>query len=170
MKIVEGIDASAKVEELTEQEKDDFFTSLVMGKDVTEEVDTGRGKFTLRFPKAKDILSIGKITAFRRGYKPAEAFYEQTDMLNIMASTLDVVVVSGPDWFEAAKKANKNFNFMEVPSREFIYELYGKAYSFRGEVEKRLNAREGTGGERIPSAENADAALDGGAFGGLASG
>jgi hypothetical protein len=134
---------------------------------VTEEVDTERGRFEVKYPKPKDMLSIGRLSASRRNYKPAGAFDAETEMFNVMASTLDVVVVKGPDWFENAKNANKYFTFLEVPSREFITELYGKAYSFRSEVEKRLVPGKGPAGERIPAAEGADDPVDGGAFGGL---
>jgi hypothetical protein len=170
MKVVEGIDTENKVAALTDHEKDEFFTNMVMGKDVTEEVDTGRGKFTVKYPKLKDMISIGRIAAHRRDYKPASAFDMQTEMYNIMASTLDVVVVSGPKWYEGAKDANKNFSFVEVPSREFISELYGKAYSFREQVDKRLDSDSGAADKRLPAKAGADDAVDGGAFGGLASG
>jgi hypothetical protein len=88
VKVVEGIDTSAKVEKLTEQEQDDVFTKLVLGKDVTEDVDTSRGKFEVKYPKPKDMLVIGRLSASRRDYKPAGAFDAETEMFNIMASTL----------------------------------------------------------------------------------
>jgi hypothetical protein len=167
MKVVDRVDTQNRVEELTEQERDDLFTRMVTGKDVTEEVETGRGRFTVKYPKPKDLMAIGRLAAFRRDYKPAEAFDSQSEMCNIMASTLDVVVVSGPPWFENAKKSNRVFSFMEAPGREFITELYGKAYSFREEVDKRLAQEEGDSGKRVSAAEGADDAVDGGAFGGL---
>jgi hypothetical protein len=77
------------------------------------------------------------------------------------------VVGKGPDWFENVKSANRNFTFLEVPSREFITELYGKAYSFRGEVEKRLVPGKESTDKRISPAKGADDLVDGGAFGGL---
>jgi hypothetical protein len=169
MEIVNKIDTGPKVDELSEKERDDLFTQLVMGKDATEEVETSRGKFVVKYPKGSDMMAIGRIAAYRRDYKPASAFDVQTDMLNVMASTLDAVVVSGPPWFEAAKTANKNFTFLEVPSREFINELYGKAYTFRVQVDKRFEAEAGSGDKRVPAEPGATAAVDGGAFGGLAS-
>jgi hypothetical protein len=167
MKIVDGIDTNTKVEKLTEDERDDYFTRLVLGKDVTEDVDTERGRFEIKYPKPKDMLAIGRLSAARRDYKPAGAFDNETEMFNIMASTLDVVVIKGPDWFENAKKTNKYFSFLEVPSRELILELYGKAHSFRGEVETRLVPGKGAECERISAAAGADDAVGGGAFGGL---
>lgn len=169
MKVVDEIDSSAKADELTQKEREDYFTKLIMGKDVTEEVKTSRGIFTVKYQKPKDMFAIGRIAAYRRDYKPAAAFDGQTEMFNVMVSTLDVVVVSGPDWFESAKKANKNFSFQEVPSREFISELYGKAYTFREQVDQSFETEAGTAGGTVPAADGADDAVDGGAFRGLSS-
>jgi hypothetical protein len=169
MKVVDPINTQEQVEKLTEEQRDDFFTRLVMGKDVTEEVETGKGTFTVKYPKAKDFISIGRIAATRRNFKPIEGFDVDTEMVNIMASTLDIVVVSGPKWYEDAKKANLNFSFLEVPSRVFLAELYGKAYSFREKVELRLNQDEGSADQRIPPETGDDDPVDGGAFGGLSS-
>jgi hypothetical protein len=169
MKTVDAIDTEKKVEKLTEEEKDDFFTKMVMGKDVTDEIETSRGTFTVKYPKPKDMISIGKIAAYRRNYKPVEAFDVTSENDNIMTATLDVVVVSGPEWYENAKKINKFFSFVEVPSRAFLAELYGKAYSFRGQVEKCLDEGETPADQRVPAEEGAHDAVDGGAFGGLAS-
>jgi hypothetical protein len=165
MEIVDQIETTERVERLTEEQRDDFFTKLVMGKDVTENVETDKGTFTVKFPKSKDILAIGRIMSLRRNFKPVEAFDSESDMVNTMASTLDVVVVSGPKWFEDAKKANLNFSFLEVPSREFLAELYGKAYSFREKVESRLNQTKGSADKRIPPQAGDDDPVDGGAFG-----
>ncbi|MDR2193463.1 MAG: hypothetical protein LBP19_03215 [Treponema sp.] len=168
MKIVDAIDAEKTAEKLTEEEKDDFFTKMVMGKDVTEEIETRRGTFKVKYPKPKDMIAIGKIAAYRRDYKPVEAFDLAGENENIMAATLDVVVVSGPEWYENAKKVNKFFSFTEVPSRAFLAELYGKAYSFRRKVEECLSEGEGPTGGRLPAEKGAHDDVDGGVFGGLA--
>ena len=167
MEVVDHIDTQEQVEKLTEEQRDDFFTKLVMGKDVTEEVETSKGIFTVKFPKSKDSLSIGRIMALRRNFKPVESFDSESEMINTMASTLDVVVVSGPKWFEDAKKTNSNFSFLEVPSRAFLAELYGKAYSFREKVEPRLDQTEGSTDKRIPSKDGDDDPVDCSAFGSL---
>jgi hypothetical protein len=169
MKVVDRIDTQERVEKLTDEQRDDFFTKLVMGKDVTEEVETGTGVFTIKYPKSKDLLTIGRIMSLRRNYKPVEAFDAESEMVNTIASTLDVVVVSGPKWFEDAKKANLNFSFLEVPSRAFLAELYSKAYSFREKVEPRLNPVKGSDDKRVPPEKGDDGPMDGGAFGGLTS-
>jgi hypothetical protein len=169
IKTVPRIEAKDPVEKLTEEKKDDLFTDMIMGKDVTDEVETGRGKFEIKYPRAADIVKIGNLMAFRRNYKPIESFDAETEMVNVMASTLDVVVVSGPPWYEEAKKTNPKFTFLEAPSREFLAELYSKAYSFRGEVEQRLDVGKRPAGKRISAKKGNDDAMDGGAFGSLSS-
>jgi hypothetical protein len=169
MKVVDAIDTTKKAEKLTEREREDYFTKLVMGKDVTEEVETKRGKFTVKYPKPADLIAIGRIMAFRRDYKPVEAFDARSEEMNLVTATLDVVVVSGPEWFENARKARTTFSFVEAPSRSFLLELYGKAYSFRAKVESVLTEGEGAGDQRVPAEPGDDGAVDGGAFGGLAS-
>ena len=165
--VVDRIENKDPVEKFTDEEKDDLFDNMVMGKDATYFVDTSRGKFKVKYPRAADILTIGNLTAFRRNYKPIESFDAETEMVNVMASTLDVVVVSGPDWYEKAKIKNQKFSFAEVPSKEFLAELYSKAYSFRSEIEQRFGVGEGSAGKRIPSQKGDDAPVGGGAFGNL---
>jgi len=133
--VVDRIENKDPVEKFTEGEKDDLFTQMIMGKDATYSVDTSRGNFKVKYPRAADIVTIGNLEAFRRNYKPVEGFDTGTEFINVMASTLDVIVVSGPPWFEEAKKANKKFSFLEVPDKEFLAELYSTAHSFRGEIE-----------------------------------
>jgi hypothetical protein len=167
MDVVDHINTKDRVERLTENQRDDLFVKLITGKDVTENVETSQGKFVVKYPKAIDILTIGKIAALRRNYKSIEGFDAETEMINMMASTLDVVVVSGPKWFEDARNAKESFSFLEVPSREFLAELYGKAYSFREKVESRLNQTKGSADKRIPPQTGDDDPVDGGAFGSL---
>jgi hypothetical protein len=167
MKVVDRIDTQERVEKLTDEQRDNYFTKMVTGKDITEEVETEKGRFTIKYPKPKDQLAIGRLMAFRRNFKPTEGFDSETEMVNAMASTLDVVVVSGPKWFEDAKKVNLNFSFLEVPSRAFLAELYGKAYSFREKVEIRLNQTKGSADQRVPPEKGNDDPVDGGAFGSL---
>jgi hypothetical protein len=115
------------------------------------------------------MIAIGKIAAYRRNYKPVEAFDVTSENDNIMTATLDVVVVSGPEWYENAKKINKFFSFVEVPSRKFLTEFYSKVYSFREQVEICLDEGEEPTDQRLPAEAGADDPVDGGAFGGLAS-
>ncbi len=169
MEVVDKIERQEHVGKLTEEQRDDFFANLVMGKDVTEEIETSKGKFTVKYPKPKDYLLIGQLMSLRRQYKPAEAFGGESSFINTMVSTLDAVVVSGPEWFEKAKKASKDFSFEEVPSRAFLAELYGKAHQFREKVESRLDETEESADRGVPAKASDDDAVDGGAFGGLSS-
>jgi len=168
MGVVDRIDNS-QAEKLTEEQRDDLFTQLIMGKDYTEEVKTSQGNFVVKFARAADDLAIGKLAAARRNYRPVEGFDDNAEMANVMASTLDVVVVSGPKWFEDAKKLNKNFSFLEVPSRLFIAELYGKAYSFRDKIEKGFSEEGEPANRGVPSKAGDNGAVGGGVFEGLSS-
>ena len=169
MEVVDRIEPQEQIEKLTEGQRDDLFTKLVMGKDVTEAVNTSQGRFVVKYPKAADFVRIGKLAALRRNYKPVEGFDSETEMINMMASTLDAVVVSGPDWFDKAKKGNPNFSFLEVPSRAFLAELYGKAYSFREKVESDFNQTEEPVDQRVPAETGNNDTVDSGAFGSLSS-
>jgi hypothetical protein len=169
MQLKDRVETQEQIEKLTEEQRDDYFTKLIMGKDVTDEVETSRGKFEIKYPIAADFVAIGKIAAFRRNYKPVDAFDLETEMLITMLSTLDIVVLSGPPWFEKAKREIKNFSFSEVPSRVFISELYGKAYSFRKEVELLIDSPEESTNKRISTDPGIDEAVGGGAFGNLSS-
>jgi len=164
MQVVDRVETQERVEKLTEEQKDDLFTKLITGKDVTEEIETSKGKFVVKYSKTADLLAIGKIAAYRRNYRPPECFDTETEMINMMASTLDIVVVSGPKWFEDVKTVNKNFSFLEVPSRAFLSELYGKAYSFREEVELRLDPPQGSGDKPVSAKESDDDTVGSGAF------
>jgi hypothetical protein len=169
MKVVDRIEAQE--EKLTEEQKDNLFTKMVMGKDVTEEIETSRGKFTVKFPRPADLITIGKIAAVRRGNRAVESFDEGTDMLITMTSTLDVLVVdnpgANPKWYENARKKENGFTFMDVPSRAFLSELYGKVYSFREKVESRFDKAEGTNDKPVSPAKGADGAVGDGVLEGL---
>ena len=152
-------------EKLTDEEREDLFIKLTMGKDATKEIESSKGKFIVKYPLPADHLRIGNLAAARRNFRPIEAFDYETETVNAMASTLDVVVVSGPAWYENAKKLKKSFTFLEVPSRAFIAELYGLAYSFRKEVEQILDEAQRPGNKRVPPKESVDDTVDSGSFG-----
>lgn len=124
---------------LTKDEINDLFKSIVMGKDATEWIDTSKGKFKIKFPRAKDLEAIGRTTAIRLNGIPAVCF--DADIYNFMQqiATLDVIVIDGPDWYRLAKKNNMNFSWRDFPSDKFIQEVYAKAYQFRMEVQKKID-------------------------------
>lgn len=154
-------------ESLSESEKEDVFTMLLMGKDVTSEIETTRGTFVVKFPKQKDNIAIGRLMALNRGGLPAGSFDVENENRNLICSTLNVVVTSAPAWFENAKKNIKNFSFEEVPDEEFLLELYQKARSFREEVQKSFDKGNGAGPARISTAESVASNVEHGVFDGV---
>ena len=71
---LEKIENENRISELTEIETDNLFRSIVMGQDVTEWIDTSKGKFKVKFPRARDLEKIGKLTAMRLGGIPVASF------------------------------------------------------------------------------------------------
>ncbi len=131
MKITEEI----KQEEIQEIEEDrDIFFALISGKTVTEEIETSRGNFTVKFPKQKDLLYIDRRVAAMRAGLPASAFDSSANFALQKVAFLDVVVEAGPEWFNKLKKKN-TLIWEEVPDTDFIDEVYVKALSFREKVQ-----------------------------------
>ena len=168
--IVDKVDRTNEVEQLTEGEREDVFSRLVMGKDVTTKVATSRGEFIIKYPKQRDVITIGKLMAYHRNGLSAVAFDAFPDRVNMICSTLDVIVVSGPAWFEAARKANPNFSFQEVPDEEFNDELYQKASAFRTEMQKIIGKTSKPKAAPVPASENNKAAVGDGLFDGITEG
>lgn len=167
MQLVDKIDTRERVEKLTEERRDDFFVRMITGKDVTEDVETSKGVFTLKYPKAKDLLSIGRIAAFRRDFKPVDGYDAGTEMLNIMAATLDVMVVSGPRWFEDAKKQIQTFLFWRRRAVSSSRNFTVKRIRFERTLSAALIREKGrTISEYLPQGD--DDPMGGGAFGSLA--
>ena len=138
MKVVEAIKKNED-DFLSDAQKDNLFESIVRGKDVIEEIETSRGKFEVKFPRTTDIETIGKLTAYRLRGLSVQCFDEQIYNLIQMVATLDVVIVSGPAWFENVKKDNKDFSWGDVPSQKFIGEVYAKALEFRKKVQELVD-------------------------------
>ena len=126
-----GIDA--------EDKKSDYFFAMLNGQTISETITTTRGDFKLKFPKQKDIITIGRMAAFMRGGIPAANFDAASDYEIQKCAALDVMVASGPEWFENARKKDKNFSWRSVPDARFVDEVYAKALEFRlrvqGEIE-----------------------------------
>ena len=125
--------------ELSEFQKENLFDSIVRGKDVIEKIETSRGTFEIKFPRAKDLETIGRLTAYRLNGISEKCFDDATYSLIQQIATLDVVVRSGPAWYENAKKENSNFSWGDVPSQKFIGEVYAKAFEFRFKVQTMLD-------------------------------
>jgi hypothetical protein len=85
---------------------------------------------------------------------PAANFDAGGDYEIQKCATLDVMVESGPSWFNQAKKKDQNFSWGNVPDAGFVDEVYAKALSFRQRVQTRLKGIEeapnGGAAEEIP--------------------
>ena len=63
-----------KEELLDDTQKVSMFNSIVMGKDVTETIQTSKGKFKVKYPRARDFQQIGKLQAYRLGGVSIDSF------------------------------------------------------------------------------------------------
>jgi hypothetical protein len=122
----------------TLENSDDLFFQLLNGKTIQEKLKTSRGEFTAKFPKEKDIERIGILVAQRRMGITAASFDISTENSIYKCAVLDVMVESGPAWFENAKKKIKNFSWRDMPDANFIDEVYDLAYSFRQTVQGKF--------------------------------
>lgn len=165
MEITENLD---KKEEIFSKEKaDDFFMQLVRGKDVTEKIETSRGTFTVKYPKQKDIIAIGRMVARNHIGIPAECFDHNTETKIQVVSTLEIIVVDGPDWWKNAKKENENWNWGYVPDETFLNELYLKAYDFRSKVDENFRKVENNEPLGVSSGTGNEDSVDYGLFEGM---
>jgi hypothetical protein len=141
MEITEEINLEEK-DRPSEEKKGDIFFSMLNGKTVKETVNTSRGDFIFKFPKQKDLIAISRIAAFMRSGIPAANFDAGGDYEIQKCATLDVMVESGPQWFNQARKKDPNFSWGSVPDAGFVDEVYAKALSFRQRVQNRLKGIE----------------------------
>lgn len=138
MEITEEI----KQDVFDEQKQKDIFYTLLSGKTVKETIETSRGKFVVKYPKQKDMIQIDRRIAAMRGGLPAVSFDDVANFAMQKVAYLDVCVESGDDWFNNLKKDNPNFSWGDMPDTRFIDEVYVKAWSFRGEVQKNFERNE----------------------------
>lgn len=126
-------------EELTMQAQDDLFYKIVRGEDVTETIETTRGKFTIKYPRIRDLETIGRLTAMRQNELPQASFEATIYSIMQKVATLDVLTISGPAWFENAKKENtKGTVWQNIPLVAFVDEVYSKTLAFRDKVQGLL--------------------------------
>lgn len=167
MQIVDRIEK--KEETLTEKQENELFYQLVRGKDITESIETKRGSFVVKFPKEKDLIKVGRLCALRRSGIAASNYDAATDQNIYITSFLDIVVLSGPAWYENAKKENDKFSWEEMPDIDFVNDVYMKAYTFRGKVQKLLGAENKAGSDAEPGDKNVPDSVQGGLFEGISS-
>ena len=155
--------------ELTEKQKENLFTSIVLGKDVTETIETSRGKFKIKYPRMRDIEEIGRRTAFRLNSLPAMSFDAGIYNLIQKIATLDTLVISGEGWYENAKK-EANFTWGAIPIQSFIEEVYSKVAEFRFKVQELLERDNDTANREVAAEENSNVSSDAGLFEGMSGG
>lgn len=150
-----------KKEELTESQRADLFNAIVLGKDVTEIVETSRGKFKIKFPRMRDIETIGRRVAITLNGNSVMSFDLRTYNLIQEIATLDTLVLEGPAWFENAKK-EQNFTWADCPLQSFIQEVAGKVDDFRLKVQEQLEqtSTESRVGETTAIDSNSDSSGD----------
>ncbi|MBR1723360.1 MAG: hypothetical protein IJ727_12935 [Treponema sp.] len=128
-----------KEEESTEQQKDDIFYAIILGKQITKTIHTSRGDFVVKFPKEKDRTAIDLLEASRRGGVPVESFTPAANSRLNEIATLDIVVIDGADWYKAAKQRNKNFSWGDMPDTEFVDSLFVEAWTFFQKVQSMFS-------------------------------
>ena len=165
MKIADEI----RQEETGEIEEDrDIFFALISGKTVTEELETSRGAFVVKFPKQKDLLYIDRRVAAMRAGIPASAFDASANFAMQKTAFLDAVVESGPAWFNRLKRKSPSFTWEEVPDTDFIDEVYVKAWEFREKIQAMFRQDKEEGDTRASDGAELSPAVDDGLFSGVA--
>jgi hypothetical protein len=149
-------------------EERDIMEVLLSGKTIQKVLKTSRGDFTALYPLGRERLKMDQIRAIRRRGIPADAFDEFANDTNTVWSTLDVVIVDGPDWYKHVKKRNPSWSWEDGPDEEFVVELFNLVRSFRSDIAEKIR-RSNLGkpaGTGITSA--VEPAMGDGAFSGLA--
>jgi hypothetical protein len=166
----EIVDRPPETEDDKPVRETDILESLLSGKAIQKTLKTSRGEFTARYPGGNDRLKIDQLRAVRRRGIPAEAFDDAANLNNNIWSTLDVVIVDGPDWYKKAKKSPNGWSWEDGPDEELAVELYNLVRSFRLDVAEKINrSKLGRPVEKIDiPADTAD--VGDGAFSGLANG
>ena len=93
--------------EITENDKENLFGSIIRGEEVTDILKTSKGDFKVKFPRARDLETIGRVLAYRLNGLSVQSIDPNTYYLMKQIATLDVLVLEGPAWYENAKKENK---------------------------------------------------------------
>jgi hypothetical protein len=166
----EIVDRPPEAEDDKQVREQDILQALLSGKAVQKTLETSRGDFTARFPDGNGRLRIDQLRALRRRGIPAESFDDAANANNNIWSTLDVVIVDGPEWYKKAKKNIPSWSWEDGPDEELTVELYNLVRSFRLDVaEKIKQSRLGRPVETVEYPPDT-APVGDGAFSGLAIG
>lgn len=151
--IFEKLTKKDSVKELTATQKDDLFSKIILGQDITEVIKTTKGDFKVKFPRMSDIEAIGRLVAFRLNGISVQSIDGYTYNLMSQIATLDTLILSGPAWYENAKKEN-NFTWGDMPSRDFLNEVYDAVYTFRQRVQEQLEPNKKSESTGLDNTEN----------------
>jgi hypothetical protein len=153
--------------EITENDKENLFGSIIRGEEVTDILKTSKGDFKVKFPRARDLETIGRVLAYRLNGLSVQSIDPNTYYLMKQIATLDVLVLEGPAWYENAKKENKLTTWGDIPIQSFIQEVYNLLYSFREEVQKKIELGGKSTDSKMVVNENAKIPNSSGLFEGL---
>lgn len=168
MEVVNEIKKSDELEVFTKEEQDDLFMQLVRGKDVTEKVETSRGEFIVKYPKQKDMISIGRLTAYKHRNLNVNCFDEDTEAMIKITSYLEVCVVDGPAWYKNARNEKSDWSWEDIPDSEFITDLFVKAQTFRQKVASTFTKNAESKTDRVSTDTSDTDTLDNGLFSDIA--
>jgi hypothetical protein len=163
MKVTEEI-KEKEPEAFSKEKEDDVFFTLLNGKTLTEDIETSRGKFVVKFPKQKDLMAIDRRVAAMRGGLPAESFDSAANFNLQKVAFLDIVIESGEKWFNNLKKENDNFTWGDMPDSNFVDEVYIKAWTFRCNVQKQFEQNEDKADNGADDTQNVPADVGNGLF------
>lgn len=167
---VEDTPRKDKAKIQAKDENIDLFAVMLEGKAVTKTVETARGVFKIKYPTGRDRVHIDQLKAVRRNGLPASAFDVSALYNNEVFSTLDVVVIDGPDWWKDVRSKDNEWSWEECPDEELIIELYRQVDSFRTSVQERIRQSRSPGSIEIDKAASVPEAVADGAFSGIANG
>lgn len=157
-------------DELDEVKQGELFYELLLGQTVKETLKTTRGEFVAKFPKQRDILAVDRRVALMRGGVAAENFDAAGNFNLQKVAFLDVVIESGPTWFNKLKSREGGFSWGDMPDVNFVDEVYLKAWTFRSEVQKRLAEHEGKADSNVPDEKGVSKTVGDGVFSGVSTG
>lgn len=160
-------EVKAKDDVMSEEKQKDIFFTLLNGKDVTEEIETSRGKFTVRFPKQKDLIAIERRIAYMRGGIAASCFSESANYALEKVAYLDICVIGGDAWFENLKKKD-SFSWGDMPDTNFVDEVFVKAWTFRAKVQADFASNERKADTAASDESDVSEDVDNGLFSGVA--
>jgi len=164
---VEDAPQREKVQALHEEEFD-LFATMLSGKAITKTFETARGTFKIRFPTGRDRIRIDQLKAIRRNGLPATAFDVSAMYNNEVFSTLDVIIMDGPDWWKKAREKDQNWSWEDCPDEELVIELYRLVDSFRRNVQERLQQARSPGSVELSGPGEPATPMADGAFSGIA--